>query len=49
MTIAVTRTDARVLPVSASGTSAAPSSLTRKVGEETTAPDAVSSSKDTSA
>ncbi|MDB5220499.1 MAG: hypothetical protein JWO86_8426 [Myxococcaceae bacterium] len=46
--MAVTRTEDLALLVSASGTNAAPSSLIRNVGDETTAPDAVSISNDTS-
>jgi hypothetical protein len=48
MTIDVTRTGVRAAPVSASGTSAAPSSLIRSVGEDTAVPDAVAISNETS-
>jgi hypothetical protein len=48
MTMAVTRAALFVLPVSARGMTGPPSSLMRSVGDETTEPEGVSISSDTS-
>ena len=49
ITIAVTCTGAFALPVSAIGTTGAPSSLMRRVGDEIVAPAPTTSSSETSA